>query len=323
MSFSNTQDRLRQGQTSGNRQSLKDSFVDLKVNKDVTEKEICIRLIGLPFAFFQYQPRKLDAATKKRIEVDFPDQDEKPKFTRNWVVPGEEDDRYPSDPWSAAGYVGSLRYAQNCLLRHDDGTFEVKILEKGKMLFDEFTNFEELNRRRADSRPGKKYVTCLGAEESHDLLVVAQFNPKKPLVADLKVSPEPELVTITEEEIEALKKVGMPTEEELEELFSRNPELEELPAWFWYGYQIPRIYKPDMFPGMEAPSSSKTSRGELDMSDATNDDDEPAAAAPAAEKTKAAPKAAKAGATTKAAATEDNDEAAFGGDTDTPSDEDW
>lgn len=275
MSYSDLNARKRQNQMGGNRNNLKDGYVDIKVSKDRTEAEALVRLIGIPYAFMQYQARKLDE-NKNRVDVDFPDKEEKSKWTRNWISPDTEDDRYPVDPWAEDGYVGSLRYAQNVLLRHDDGSFSVKILEKGKMLFNQFTDIEDLNYRRNQTR-NKNFVTCLGGEETHDILIVAQFNQKKPLVADLKVSIEPEVRAITEEEIEALKKIGCPTDEELDELFSREPHLEAYPRWFWYGFQLSRIYKPDLYPSNgDGVSSGRTttSRGELDMSAAQSDDDD-------------------------------------------------
>jgi len=314
-----------------NRNSLKDGYVDLKVNKDVTEKEVRIRLIGLPYAFTQHQAKQYNEELKKRIDFPFPDHDEKPKFARNWLSPDAKDDRYPAEnPWEAAGYPGSLRYAQNVLVRNEDDSFSVKILEKGKMLFDQFTDIENMNMRRNEQR-GKNLVTCLGGEFTHDIYVLASFNPKKPMIPDIKVSLETETCKITDEEIEALKKIGCPSEEELEELFSRNPELEEYPRWFWYGYQLHRIYKPDLFPGSEAATGrATTSRGELDMSGAQNDDDEEEDAKPAARPARSSSGAATA---TKPAASAsrvakpatkpdvEEDESAF--DSEEPSEDDW
>jgi hypothetical protein len=334
MSYSNTNQRIAQGQMGGsNRNSLKDGYVDLKVSKDATEKEVCIRLIGLPYAFTQHQAKTYNEELKKRVDFPFPDHEEKQKFSRNWLSPDTKDDRYPDvNPWAEAGYSGSLRYAQNVLVRNTDGSFSVKILEKGKMLFDQFTDIEKMNMRRNEQRKNNNLVTCLGGEVTHDIYVLAQFNPKKPLIPDLKVSLETDTCEITDEEIEALKKIGYPTEEELEELFAREPFLEELPRWFWYGYQLHRIYKPDLFPGSEEVTGrATTSRGELDMSDATNDDDEEESK-PAARSTRAsstatavAAKPASKPAAAKAAKAEveetTEDESAF--ESEEPSEDDW
>lgn len=334
MSYSNTTQRIAQGQMGGNnRNSLKDGYVDLKVNKDVTEKEVCIRLIGLPYTFTQHQAKQYNEELKKRVDFPFPDNEEKPKFARNWLSPDASDDRYPDvNPWEAAGYPGSLRYAQNVLLRHPDGSFSVKILEKGKMLFDQFTDIEKMNMRRNEQRKNNNLVTCLGGEVTHDIYILAQFNAKKPMIPDIKVSLETETCEITDKEIEALKAIGYPSEEELEELFAREPELESYPRWFWYGYQLHRIYKPDLFPGSEEVTGrATTSRGELDMSDAQNDDDEEEAkpaARPArsstATATKPAAKPAAAAKAPKAETTdvvEDENESAFGSEE--PSEDDW
>lgn len=328
MSYSNTAQRIAQGQMGGKRtNSLKDGYVDLKVNKDVTEKEVCIRLIGLPFAFTQHAPKQYNEELKKQVECPFPDQDEKPKFARNWLSPDAVDDRYPGEnPWSEAGYPGSLRYAQNVLLRNPDGSFSVKIIEKGKMLFDQFTDIENMNARRNEQRKNNKLVTCLGGETTHDIYILAVFNPKKPMIPDMKVSLETSTCEITDEEIEALKKVGYPSEEELEEMFAREPGLEELPRWFWYGYQLHRIYKPDLFPGTEeATGRATTSRGELDMSNTENDDDEEESK-PAARSTRSSGTTTAAKAETKKAkvaeADEDEDgESAF--ESEEPSSDDW
>lgn len=318
MSFSNNKKCQELGKLGGgNRQSLKDSYVDLKVNKDSTEKEVRIRLIGLPFAFTQYTAKKYDA-DKKRVDVDFPDKEEKTKWSRNWISPGDHDDRYPEDPWAADGYIGSLRYAQNVLVRNDDDSFEVKILEKGKMLFDKFTDAEQMNIRRNEQR-NKNYVTCLGGETTHDIVILAEFNPKKPLVPEMKIAVEPETSKITDEEIEALKAIGCPTEEELEELFAREPDLEQYPKWFWYGYQLPRIYKPDLYPDAGGSTGrATTSRGELDMSGSTPDDDgdsQPAATRSARTPSSTKPAATKPAAQAATAVAETTeDENAFGGD---------
>lgn len=332
MSYSNTNQRIAQGQMGGkNRNNLKDGYLDLRVSKDNTEKEVRIRLIGLPYAFTQHQAKQYSEEIKKQVDVPFPDQDEKSKYTRNWLSPDTKDERYPGEnPWAAAGYQGSLRYAQNVLVRNDDGSFSVKILEKGKMLFDQFTDIEKMNMRRNEQRGKTNLVTCLGGEVTHDIFVLAQFNPKKPIVPDIKVSLETETCQITDEEIEALKKIGYPSEEDLEELFSREPELEELPRWFWYGYQLHRIYKPDLFPTEESSGPAKTSRGELDMSDASNDDDDEEETKPAARPVRSSPATAttvtkpatKTTATKSVAkAEEEEDESAF--DSEEPSEDDW
>lgn len=330
MSYSNTAQRTAQGKMGGNnRNSLKDSYVDLKVNKDVPEKEVCIRLIGLPYAFTQHQAKVYNEELKKRVDFPFPDHDEKPKFARNWLSPDATDDRYPDvNPWAEAGYPGSLRYAQNALLRLPDGSSVVKILEKGKMLFDQFTDIENMNLRRNEQRKNNNLVTCLGGEVSHDIFILAQFNPKKALIPDIKVSLETTTCEITDEEIEMLKQIGCPTDEELEELFAREPELEAHPRWFWYGYQLHRIYKPDLFPGSEEVSGkAATSRGELDMSDAQNDDEEESAS-PAARSTRSGTatttsKPASKPAAKPAAKAEvvDEDESAFSSEE--PSEDDW
>jgi len=275
-----------------NRNSLKDGYVDLKVNKDIPEKEVRLRLIGLPFVFTQYAAKKYDE-DKKRIDVDFPDKEEKTKWARNWVSPLDQDDRYPEDPWAKEGYIGSLRYAQNVLVRNDDDTFSVKILEKGKMLFDKFLDITTMNIRRNEAR-NKNYVTMLGGETTHDIIILATFNSKKPLVADINVAVEPETTKITDEEIAALKAIGYPSDEELEELYARHPSFEQYPKWFWYGYQLNRIYKPDLYPD-EGGSTARatTTRGELNMSDTVPDDeDSQPAVTTRASRTSAAAKAA-------------------------------
>ena len=37
---------------------------------------------------------------------------------------------------------------------------------------------------------------------------------------------------------------GIPTDEELDEIFSEDPELKKYPTWFNYGYQLNKIFKP-------------------------------------------------------------------------------
>lgn len=302
--YATNEDMLEYGKSTGsNGGSLKDKFVDLKVTKDNTEKDVRIRLIGFPFAFVQYTPHKQytdEDGKKRREEVDFPDKDEVKKYARCWTLPKFEH-IYGEDPWKKLGYAGSLRFAQNVLVRHNDGSFEVKILEKGKMVFEHFTNFENSNKKRNEERGTKRFITWLGGEKTHELLVTAKFNPKKVNVPDIVVSPEPEIVQITEEEIEALAEAGKPSEQELADIYKMNPAFENLPEWIWYGYPLRRIYANDPVGGKKKDGSKSTSKGDLSMSADDNDDAEEAPA----------PKAAAKKAPAKAKPADEEDDSAF------------
>lgn len=305
--YATNEDMLEYGKsTSSSGSSLKDKYVDLKVSKDNTEKDVRIRLIGFPFAFVQYTPHKQytdDEGKRRREEVDFPDKDDVRKYARCWAAPKFEH-LFGEDPWKKLGYAGSMRYAQNVLVRYNDGSFEVKLLEKGKMVFEHFTNFENANKKRNEERGTKKFITWLGGEKTHELLVTATFDPKKPNVPAIVVSPEPEIVQITDEEIEALAEAGKPSAEELAHYTRMNPAFEQLPEWIWYGFPLRRIYRPDPVGGHKKESSGKsTSKGDLSMS-ADENDDEPAAKATAPRST------AKSGAA-KAKPQADEEESAF------------
>lgn len=236
-------------------------WVDLKVDKNTPSKQVMVRLIGFPFAYKEasgYQ-QKLNPATKKMewVETGFHDDHlyEKKKFNR---ICTENNPKYGVCPWESAGYRVTQKFAQNVIIRkpYKDAsgkTFfenEVAILQKGKMLFIEGILKKEEENELANENSGidaddpDAACTFLGGEKAHNIIIKADYNPKQPNNPDYTISIVAKADVISADDIELLIEAGIPTEEELAEIFSEDPELENYPVWFNYGYQLNKIFKP-------------------------------------------------------------------------------
>jgi hypothetical protein len=243
----------------GNYKGIK--WVDLKVDKNTPSKQVMLRLIGFPFAYKEasgYQ-QKLNPATKKMewVETGFHDDHlyEKKKFNR---ICTENNPKYGVCPWESAGYRVTQKFAQNVIIRkpYKDAsgkTFfenEVAVLQKGKMLFIEGILKKEEENELANENSGidaddpDAACTFLGGERAHNIIIKADYNPKQPNNPDYTISIVPKSDTITESDIDLLAEAGTPTEEELAEIYADDPELEQYPVWFNYGYQLNKIFKP-------------------------------------------------------------------------------
>ena len=86
--------------------------------------------------------------------------------------------------------------------------------------------------------------TFLGGEKAHNIIIKVDYNPKQPNNPDYTISVVPKSDSITDADIHLLMEAGIPTDEELDEIFSEDPELKKYPTWFNYGYQLNKIFKP-------------------------------------------------------------------------------
>lgn len=261
--------KMRAG--SGGGGSLKDAYVSLKPDSNTGSVHVTLRLIGLPFGFVNYQAFTWE--NDKKVAKPFPDEGiSKKKFNRLGPAPGMVK-HFGEDIWKEMGFVGSMRWVQNVIVMEDDVP-KVMLLEKGKSVYDHFAKIEKLNRQKNQDKKTEKYVTWLGGPKSHLVDVVAEFNPKMPNNPDITVNVDNEFVEITDEEIEALRKVGEPTEQDLEQIYKFNPAFEntdKYPTWIWFGYPVWRIYKPDRLRTAEGEAET-TPVSEVTLSADANDD---------------------------------------------------
>lgn len=272
----------------------KAEFVNLKPDPATGETVRYLRIIGCPIRFRQFTDKKRKEGEKGvTYKVPFPDAHLNSNFTR---IGTEGDPAYGECPWTKLGYVGSWRYAVNVLERQKDGTSVVKILEKGGMIFNKLmeyeTNNRELNIENPDDEPA---CVMLGGSVAHDVKIKAKSNPQALGGVEYVVSVNPKPSKVTDEEIELLKSVGAPKDEEIANERARyeldrkdDPQLPEWEDWYLFGYNISNIFKP-------TPLKTEASGAPDSVAESTDSNelliDEPEAVATPAPKAKAAPKA--------------------------------
>jgi hypothetical protein len=221
----------------------------------------------------------LNPATKKNewVETGFHDDDmyEKKKFSR---ICTENHPNHGACPWCEAGYRVTQKFAQNVLLRtpykDENGkvqfSSEVAILQKGKMLFvDGILKKEEENELQNENSgleadDPDAACTFLGGEVAHNIIIKADFNPKQPNNPDYTISVVNKKDVMTQNDMDMLSVVGKPTNEELQQIYSDDPDLRNYPEWFNYGYQFQKIYKP---------TSIKTAQSNTSTADLTIGED--------------------------------------------------
>jgi hypothetical protein len=265
----------------GSRTPLKDILVDLKVSSSNPEVVKTIRPIGDSIQFREAQPKKRSESDPKNpVKVEFPDKELNNAFTRIC-----EDD-LENDPWIKMGYMSSKRYAINVIERGDPkkGTSDVvKILSKGKGVFEEFFKKEKFN--KALNAEGKKGVPHqferIGAEIARDWVITATYAPDKLGNVNYDIDCLPYDSPVTEEEIELLRAAGQPTAEQLEAIRSENPDLADRADLEFYGYNLEERFAPTP---PRSPKSQETSAEDMEM-DAFPDEEEVAK-----EEVKTAPK---------------------------------
>ena len=226
---------------------LGEILVNLSTKDGTVERKL--KLVGDPLAFLEYTDKVYVPGQKGKTQrVPFPDAELNKGFTRI----GHED---PSKcPWKAAGYIPSMKFAQNALEQQSDGTWVPKILKAGKSIFLEFAKWqsgrvkelEDLDESEIDG-----FITHLGTRRSMMVRVIATPTGKEPPQSvEYTVTVSSREVKVTDEMVEALKAAGEPKPEVLsEERENYNSDRQEdptMPAWedfFTYGYDLKKIFK--------------------------------------------------------------------------------
>lgn len=224
-------------------------LVDLSVKESpkVTRK---LKLVGDPYEFLEYVDKKYvpnpnnDPALKgKTVRVPFPDADVNKSFNRI----GHED--LSQCPWKKLGYISTVQYAQNCFEKQEDGSWDVKILKKGKSIFREIAKeqIDRLNNEDLDDDDPKHF----GTRVSPCVRITAEATGLEgPKSVEYKVSYDPKSTTITEDMVEQLRKIGEPDAEKLAEirteyvkLAKRDSSMPEFEDFYFYGWPLDRIFK--------------------------------------------------------------------------------
>lgn len=228
---------------------LQDILVNLSV-KDSPKIVRRLKLVGDPISFTEYTDKVYipnptnDAALKGKTQrVPFPDAD----LNRSFVRIGHDDPK--QCPWKKMGYVATTQYAQNVLEKQEDGSWEAKILKKGKSIFSRIAeqtiqNYEDLENEEGDGRHyGTRNSPCV------KITATATGNPP-PLSVDYTLYFEGKPTYITDEMIELVRKAGEPSLEDLvAERVNYNNDREDdqkMPEWedfFTYGYPLTKIFK--------------------------------------------------------------------------------
>ena len=209
-----------------------------------------LKLVGDPYEFVEYvdkqyvpNPTGDPSLRGKTVRVPFPDADVNRSFNRI----GHED---PSQcPWKKMGYISTVQYAQNCFERQEDGTWEVKILKKGKSIFKAIA-MEQLNRlsdEDLDDTDPKHFGTRVSPCVRITAIATGLDGPKS---VEYNVSFDPKSTTITDEMIEMLRKCGEPSADDLDnereeymKLAAKDSSMPEWEDFFAYGFQLHNIFK--------------------------------------------------------------------------------
>lgn len=223
----------------------KTNFTDMMVNLSVKDKSSVtrrLRLIGVPCPIIEYTDKKYHPTERgKTVRVPFPDAHLNKSFTRT----GHPD---PNEcAWAQMGYIPSIQYVQNVLERTDDGEWICKILKKGKSIFSEFKKWED-GRKDEDLDEGDAVYS--GVRNSHTFRVQALATGKEPPQSvEYKVTAESKPTILTEDMINALRKAGEPSPEDLEMIkavYQEDAQSYDMPEWedyFAYGYPLDKIFK--------------------------------------------------------------------------------
>lgn len=244
--------RERQNKTTGGDfPKLKDIIVNLSVREvpKVTRK---LRLIGTACEYAEIQPYtavwSLDKKTGKKkrdwVKTPFPDAALNAAPTR---IGHDEEDKCP---WRAAGFRVNRRFVQRCLEEQEDGTWVHKILVKGPLVFDKFTDWEEGQREELADNPDQPISTFLGGRSAPAVKVVAKFDDTKMGDVDYTVHVGPKDMVLTEEHINLLRAVHEPTADELNAFRAEynmardeDPDMPEFEDFFEYGHDVRKIFK--------------------------------------------------------------------------------
>jgi hypothetical protein len=235
---------------------LKDILVDLSVknNPKVVRK---LRLIGDPMEFTEMQDKVRIPNSKETKRVPFPDAAKNASPTRI----GHDDPALC--PWRKMGYIGARRFAQRVLEEQEDGTWVHKILVKGPSVFDPF--FDWQLGRREENDPD--ISTFLGGDKAPPVKIQATEDKSKLGGVDYRVFVNPKDMELTEDHINLLRAVRVPSADELNAFrneYSADREVcPEMPEWrdyYEYGHDIRRIFKFTPLVEEENTSSSTSSQ---------------------------------------------------------------
>lgn len=228
---------------------LQDILVNLSV-KDSPKVVRRLKLVGDPIQFTEYtdkvyvpNPNNDPNLKGKTMKVPFPDAHLNKSFNRI----GHKD---PSQcPWKKMGYVGIVQYVQNVLEKQEDGSWEVKILKKGKSIFNRIAeqtvqNYEDQENEDGDGRHyGTRNSPCVK-------ITAAATGKEPPLSVDYTLYFEGKPTYITDEMVELLRKAGEPSIDELEKerlMYEADRKSDPfMPKWedfFAYGYPLNKIFK--------------------------------------------------------------------------------
>lgn len=209
-----------------------------------------LKLVGDPYEFTEYvdkqyvpNPNNDPSLRGKTVRVPFPDADLNKSFNRI----GHDD---PSQcPWKKMGYISTTQYAQNCFERQEDGSWEVKILKKGKSIFKAIAmeQMDRLTNEDLDEDDPKHFGTRISPCVRITATATGLDGPKS---VEYSVSFDPKSTTITEDMIDMLRKCGEPSASDIEKERDEYTKLAEkdssMPKWedfFTYGFQLPNIFK--------------------------------------------------------------------------------
>jgi hypothetical protein len=147
------------------------------------------------------------------------------------------------------GYICTTQFAQNCLEKQDDGTWVVKILKKGKSIFESFAN-EQMN-RYDNPELDDDFPKHLGTRNAHAVRITAEATGKEgPQSVKYSVSYDYKPTYIDDDMLDLLIKAGEPTAEEIEterrdynKARKSDPTMPEWEDMFMYGYPLHKIFK--------------------------------------------------------------------------------
>jgi hypothetical protein len=224
----------------------KTNFADMMVNLSVKDKKQVtrkIRLVGVPCPITEYTDKKYTDVKGKTVKVPFPDAHLDKRFTRI----GNSDPNQCA--WAKLGYVSTTQWVQNVLERTEDGEWVVKILKKGKSIFQEFVKWEKGRQEEEDLDASDAVFS--GVQNSHCFRIVATATGlEPPLSVEYRVTAESKPTELTEDMIELLRKAGAPSAEELAEIRDQynvdRKQFGNMPQWedhFAYGYNLDKIFK--------------------------------------------------------------------------------
>jgi hypothetical protein len=230
--------------------TFRDIILDTKPDPRTGKTSKKVRLIGEPIGYMEYSARTKDATDlnekgyPKIKAKDFPDKDQRKALTR--IGNDDPEKCY----WAKNGYIGSRKFAQNCLERLEDGTYSVRILNKGATVFKPLAEWQSGKLEEKLEDDSDDICTFLGGRIAPEARVTCHMDPKAPGGVRYEVNILSKNKELTEEEIEALKAAGCPSDEDLkkyrkeyEERMEGDPYLPPFEDFFEYGHNLRNIFK--------------------------------------------------------------------------------